>query len=423
MDRFVIQGGRPLAGTVRVGGVKNVILPMMCAAVMADEGETVITDVPDLKDIAVLRKLIVELGGDARYDPAKKEIRIDASGVSRTVAPYELVKQMRASFLLAGALLGRFREFHISLPGGCAIGARPVNFHLRGFARLGAKVEEDGGLLGARAQRLIGSAISLDYPSHTATENLMMAAVLAQGETVIENAACEPEVHDFGNYLGKMGADIAGHGTPTITVRGVKKLRAVTYTPIPDRIVTGTFLCAAAITGGEVTVENTDESMLRIVLEKLSDMGCELDISSPGSIRIHGPERLRAVDIVTAPYPGFSTDLQPQFMALCAVANGVSLIRETVFENRFIHAPELNRMGASIRVTGDEAVAVGVKTLTGAPVMASDLRAGTALVLAGLAARGTTVVDRVYHIDRGYEQFEEKLGALGADITRENDND
>ena len=423
MDRFVIQGGRPLAGTVRVGGVKNVILPMMCAAVMADEGETVITDVPDLKDIAVLRKLIVELGGDARYDPTKKEIRIDASGVSRTVAPYELVKQMRASFLLAGALLGRFREFHISLPGGCAIGARPVNFHLRGFARLGAKVEEDGGLLGARAQRLIGSAISLDYPSHTATENLMMAAVLAQGETVIENAACEPEVHDFGNYLGKMGADIAGHGTPTITVRGVKKLRAVTYTPIPDRIVTGTFLCAAAITGGEVTVENTDESMLRIVLEKLSDMGCELDISSPGSIRIHGPERLRAVDIVTAPYPGFSTDLQPQFMALCAVANGVSLIRETVFENRFIHAPELNRMGASIRVTGDEAVAVGVKTLTGAPVMASDLRAGTALVLAGLAARGTTVVDRVYHIDRGYEQFEEKLGALGADITRENDND
>ena len=423
MDRFVIRGGKSLSGTVRVGGVKNVILPMMCAAVMADEGETVITDVPDLKDIAVLRKLIVELGGDARYDPTKKEIRIDASGVSRTVAPYELVKQMRASFLLAGALLGRFREFHISLPGGCAIGARPVNFHLRGFARLGAKVEEDGGLLGARAQRLIGSAISLDYPSHTATENLMMAAVLAQGETVIENAACEPEVHDFGNYLGKMGADIAGHGTPTITVRGVKKLRAVTYTPIPDRIVTGTFLCAAAITGGEVTVENTDESMLRIVLEKLSDMGCELDISSPGSIRIHGPERLRAVDIVTAPYPGFSTDLQPQFMALCAVANGVSLIRETVFENRFIHAPELNRMGASIRVTGDEAVAVGVKTLTGAPVMASDLRAGTALVLAGLAARGTTVVDRVYHIDRGYEQFEEKLGALGADITRENDND
>ncbi len=423
MDRFIIHGGNPITGTVRVDGVKNVILPMMCAALMTEEGETVIRDAPDLKDIIVLRKLIVEMGGTAEYDREKREIRIDASRMTRTVAPYELVKQMRASFLLAGALLGRFREFHISLPGGCAIGARPVNFHLRGFTRLGAKVFEEAGLLGARAEKLTGNSISLDYPSHTGTENLMMAAALADGETIIENAACEPEVRDFGNFLNAMGADITGHGTSTITIRGVNKLRAVAYTPIPDRIVTGTYLCAAAATGGEIEVTNTDYTTLRITLEKLTDMGCDIDTTKPGIIRLKAPGRLRAVDLTTSPYPGFPTDLQPQFMALCSVAEGVSLILETVFENRFIHAAELNRMGACIRVAGDKAVVVGVPKLAGAPVMASDLRAGVALVIAGLAAQGTTTVDRVYHIDRGYEQFEEKLRNLGADIVRSSDHD
>lgn len=423
MDRFTIQGGRRLEGAVEIEGVKNVILPMMCAALMAETGETVIRNVPDLRDIAVLIKLIRELGGEASYDQTTREVRINAENLTNSIAPYDLVKQMRASFLLAGALLGRFREFRISLPGGCAIGARPVNFHLRGFTRLGAEVTDEAGLMGARADRLTGTTISLDYPSHTGTENLMMAAVRADGVTIIENAACEPEVRDFGEFLNQMGADIEGHGTPTITIRGVTSLSAVDYTPIPDRIVAGTFLCAAAITGGRVTLYHVDPSMLRIVLEKLADMGCGLDLTVPSRITVEGPARLRAVDITTSPYPGFSTDLQPQFMACCAAADGVSLIRETVFENRFIHAAELNRMGAYIKVAGDKAVAVGVEKLTGAPVMASDLRAGAALVLAGLAAEGETTVDRVYHIDRGYEQFECKLQALGADIVRGSDSD
>ncbi|MFC1541309.1 UDP-N-acetylglucosamine 1-carboxyvinyltransferase [Candidatus Latescibacterota bacterium] len=418
MDRFIIEGGKKLKGTVRVAGVKNVILPMMCAALMCETGTTIIKNVPNLKDIIILQKLIKVLGAETTFDIENGIITIDASNVDKTVAPYELVKQMRASFLLAGALLGRFGEFNISLPGGCAIGARPVNFHLEGFKKLNATVFEDKGLLGARTEKLIGTTISLDYPSHTGTENLMMAAVMAEGETIIENAACEPEILDFGNFLNAMGAKIRGHGTPTIIIEGVRNLSAVTYTPIPDRIVAGTFMCAAAITAGEIVIENIEPSHLRIVMEKLEEMGVIFEKFPGGTLLVKGPKRLGAIDITTTPYPGFPTDLQPLIMACLSLANGVSLIRETVFENRFIHAAELNRMGACIREAGEKAVVEGVKNLTGAPVMASDLRAGASLVLAGLAAKGTTTVDRVYHIDRGYERFETILTALGADIKR-----
>lgn len=419
MDKFIIVGEKPLKGKVEIEGVKNVVLPMMCAALMTGDGITELHNVPDLRDIRVMIKLIGELGGTATFDSDKKIMRIDASTIDKTIAPYELVKQMRASFLLAGALLGRFGEFHISLPGGCAIGDRPVNFHLDGFKKLGAVVYEDAGLLGATAKHLSGAIICLDYPSHTGTENLLMAAVLADGLSIIENAACEPEVEDLGNFLNAMGANIKGHGTPTIIIEGVKKLKAVTYNPLPDRIVTGSFMCAAAITGGEIEIQNIYKPGLRIVIQKLTDMGVEFSELPGGNLVVKGPERLAAVDITTIPHPGFPTDLQPLFMACLAVAEGVSLIRETVFENRFIHAAELNRMGACIRVAGDKAVVVGVPLLKGAPVMASDLRAGMALVLAGLSAKGTTVVDRVYHIDRGYERLEVKMKELGADIIRE----
>ena len=423
MDRFIIEGGRPLKGKIAIEGVKNVILPIMCASLMTDNGVTVINNVPYLHDIRVLERLIGELGAVSTYDKSGRNITIDASKVNKTVAPYELVKQMRASFLLSGALLGRFGEFHISLPGGCAIGARPVNFHLGGFKKMGAKVTEKEGLLSATAKKLTGATVCLDYPSHTGTENLMMAAVLAEGRTIIENAACEPEIRDFGDFLNAMGAEISGHGTPTIIIDGVDKLHAVNYTPITDRIVAGTFMCAAAITAGEVELEDVQQDDLRIVMNKLRDMGVLFEHNPGGNIIVKGPDKLAAADITTMPHPGFPTDLQPPFMACLAVADGVSFIRETVFENRFIHAAELNRMGANIRVAGDKAVIVGVTNLAGAPVMASDIRAGAALTLAGLSARGTTIVDRVYHIDRGYENLETKLASLGAEIKRGDTSD
>lgn len=421
MDQFIIEGGKPLRGSVHIEGVKNAVLPMMCAALMAEEGITVLENVPHLHDIKVLQRLIAELGGSTSYDSEDRSLTIDARNAHNGIAPYDLVKQMRASFLLSGALLGRFGEFRISMPGGCAIGARPVNFHLEGFRKMGAAVMESEGLLGARAEHLVGAVICLDYPSHTGTENLMMAAAMADGLSIIENAACEPEIKDFGNFLNAMGARISGHGTPTILIEGVSKLRAVRYRPIADRIVAGTFMCAAALTGGEIELEGIEIADIRMAMEKLRDMGAEFETTERGSIITRGPERLRAVDIITMPHPGFPTDLQPPFMACLAMADGVSLVRETVFENRFIHAAELNRMGACIRVAGEKAVVVGVPRLVGAPVMASDLRAGAALVLAALAARDTTVVDRVYHIDRGYENLEEKLRSLGASIIRRDD--
>ncbi len=423
MDRFIINGGRPLKGTVSVDGVKNVILPMMCASLMGSEGVTTLRNVPYLQDIRVLIRLMRELGAKAEYVESDKSVVIDATNISNTIASYDLVKQMRASFLLSGALLGRCGEFHISMPGGCAIGARPVNFHLQGFKKMGTTVLEKEGLLSAMTKKLHGATICLDYPSHTGTENLMMAAVLAEGETIIENAACEPEIEDFGSFLNAMGAKVSGHGTPTIVIEGVKSLKAVDYTPISDRIVAGTFMVAAAMTAGEIKIENIDIKNVRMAISKLSDMGVVFECPDNKSLIVKGPNRLTAVDITTMPHPGFPTDLQAPFMACLSVAEGVSFIWESVFENRFIHAAELVRMGANIRVVGDKAVVIGVPSLVGAPVMASDLRAGAALVCAGLSAKGTTVIDRVYHIDRGYEQLEVKLAALGADITRGDDRD
>ncbi|MFC1528737.1 UDP-N-acetylglucosamine 1-carboxyvinyltransferase [Candidatus Latescibacterota bacterium] len=423
MDRFIIEGGKSLKGKIAVEGVKNVILPMMCAALMADEGITEIHNVPDLHDIRVLQKLIEELGGELTHDRNSRTITINATTINKTVASYELVKQMRASFLLAGALLGRFGDFHISLPGGCAIGARPVNFHLNGFRKMGVKVVEKEGQIGAQTRKLTGATICLDYPSHTGTENLMMAGVLAQGRTIIENAACEPEIRDFGNFLNAMGAAISGHGTPTISIEGVEKLKAATFTPLPDRIVAGTYMCAAAITSGEVELDGVHEDDLRIVMNKLCDMGVLFSRKPNGNIVVKGPRKLSPIDITTMPHPGFPTDLQPPFMACLCVADGVSVVQETVFENRFIHAAELNRMGANIRVSGDKAIVDGAPGLIGAPVMASDIRAGAALVLAGLAAKGTTTIDRVYHIDRGYEKFETKLASIGACIKRGDNRD
>jgi UDP-N-acetylglucosamine 1-carboxyvinyltransferase len=423
MDRFIIEGGKQLKGKIAVEGVKNVILPMMCAALMAEEGVTEIDNVPDLQDIRVLQKLIEELGGKVTHDRNAGTIKIDAVNINKTVAPYELVKQMRASFLLAGALLGRFGDFRISLPGGCAIGARPVDFHLNGFREMGVNVVEKEGQLSAHTRKLTGATICLDYPSHTGTENLMMAGVLAHGRTIIENAACEPEIRDFGNFLNAMGAGISGHGTPTIIIDGVDMLKAATYTPLPDRIVAGTYMYAAAITSGEIELEGVHKDDLRIVINKLCNMGVIFKYKPNGNIIVKGPRRLSPVDITTMPYPGFPTDLQPPFVACLSVADGASFVQETVFENRFIHAAELNRMGASIRVSGDKAVVDGVPELIGAPVMASDIRAGASLVLAGLAARGTTTVDRVYHIDRGYEKLERKLASLGAQIKRGDSRD
>jgi len=420
MDRFVIEGGRPLKGTVAVEGVKNVILPMMCAALMGAEGVTTLKNVPFLQDLKVLMKLIEELGAKAEYIKSDKSVVIDATKIDKTVAPYELVKQMRASFLLSGALLGRFGEFHISMPGGCAIGARPVNFHLNGFKKMGTKVMDKEGLLSATAEKLHGATICLDYPSHTGTENLMMAAALADGVTIIENAACEPEIEDFGNFLNAMGAKITGNGTPTIVIEGVTSLKGIDYTPISDRIVAGTYMVAAALTSGEVRIDNINITHLRIAISKLSDMGVAFDYPADNSLIVKGPSRMTAVDITTMPHPGFPTDLQAPLMACLSVSDGVSFVWETVFENRFTHAAELIRMGANIRVAGDKAIVVGVPSLVGAPVMASDLRAGAALVLAGLAAKGTTIVDRVYHLDRGYDHMETKLAALGANIRREN---
>lgn len=423
MDRFIIEGGRSLKGKIRIEGVKNAILPMMCAAMMAENGVTVLKDVPLLQDIKVLIKLLAELGAQCSYNADDKSLTIDARTVTKTIAPYELVKQMRASFLLSGALLGRFGEFHISQPGGCAIGARPVNFHLSGFKKLNARVMEQEGLLSAVSTRLTGGTICLDYPSHTGTENLMMAAALAEGVSIIENSACEPEIKDFGDFLNAMGAKISGHGTPTIVIEGVKSLSAVTYTPIPDRVVAGTFMIAAAVTAGEVEIENMNPDHLRIVMDKLTDMGVIFKFKPSGTVVVKGPKRLTAVDITTMPHPGFPTDLQAPLMAALALADGVSFVWETVFENRFIHAAELNRMGANIRVAGDKAFVVGVPNLIGAPVMASDIRAGAALVIAGLAAKGTTILDRVYHLDRGYEKLENKLASLGGIIRRGDDRE
>ncbi|MDW8322575.1 MAG: UDP-N-acetylglucosamine 1-carboxyvinyltransferase [Burkholderiales bacterium] len=418
MDRLVIAGGRRLAGEVAISGAKNAALPLMCAALLTREPLT-LTRVPRLNDVRTLVKLLVQMGVRVHWEDDR--LTLEAAEITHPVAPYELVKTMRASILVLGPLTARLGEARVSLPGGCAIGARPVEQHLKGLSAMGAQVAVDHGYIQARASRLKGARIFTDMVTVTGTENLMMAAVLAEGETVIENAAREPEVVDLAQCLISMGARIHGAGTDVIRIQGVERLHGATHRILPDRIETGTYLAAAAITGGEVRLTDTSAGLLDAVIDKLMDMGCAIETErSPRheAIRLKAPARLKAVSIRTAPYPAFPTDMQAQFMALNAVAEGTAVIRETIFENRFMHAVELARLGADIRIDGNTAVVTGVEKLTGATVMATDLRASASLVLAGLAAEGETTVERIYHLDRGYERLEEKLAALGAEVRR-----
>ncbi len=414
MDKIVIRGGRPLSGEVAVAGSKNAALPILFASLLTPE-PCVLRNLPDVVDVRTALRLLADLG--AQVEREGSAVRISAARVSHLEAPYELVKTMRASFLVLGPLLARFGRARVSQPGGCAIGGRPVNLHTHGMREMGARVELVHGYTEARADRLRGAHIHLDLPSVGATEHLMMVAALADGETIIENAAREPEVVDLAGALCAMGARIAGAGEAVIRIQGVARLHGIEYTVIPDRIEAGTFLMAGAITGGDVTVRGARADHLQAVLVKLREAGAVID-EEMDRIRVRAPRRLRGVDVKTLPYPGFPTDLQAQIMAVAAVSEGTSVISETIFENRFMHVHEFNRLGADITLEGNSAIVRGVPRLSGAPVMATDLRASVSLVLAGLAAQNTTEVLRVYHLDRGYEHIEAKLSRLGADIQR-----
>ena len=416
MDRLWIEGGARLTGEVTISGAKNAALPILCAALLTDE-PLVLHNVPALRDISTLLSLLGRMGVRVERDAAAGSVVLQADGPIEAVAPYDLVKTMRASILVLGPLVARFGEARVSLPGGCAIGARPVDQHIRGLQAMGADVAVEHGDVHARAVRLRGGRLVTDMVTVTGTENLLMAACLADGETVIENAAREPEVVDLANCLTAMGARISGAGSDVIQVRGVSRLHGATHRVLPDRIETGTYLCAAAATGGEVMLRATDAGHLDAVIDKLRDGGCTVR-TGDDFIALTAPGRLRAVDIRTAPHPAFPTDMQAQFMALNCLAEGAAMIRETIFENRFMHAVELQRLGADIRIDGNTALVKGVPRLEGATVMATDLRASASLVVAGLAAEGETVIERIYHLDRGYERLEDKLSALGARVKR-----
>jgi UDP-N-acetylglucosamine 1-carboxyvinyltransferase len=416
LDKLLINGGARLEGEVAISGAKNAALPILAGTLLASDPVT-ISNVPHLRDVTTTITLLQSMGAAVTFDD-KLNVEVDVSRVNERRAPYELVKTMRASILVLGPLLTRFGEADVSLPGGCAIGARPVNLHVKGLQSMGAKVTVENGYIRARAKRLKGAHIVFDTVTVTGTENLMMAAVLAKGETVLENAAREPEVSDLAQFLNSMGARIRGAGSSTIHVDGVSELGGTTYAVLPDRIETGTYLVAAAITRGCVRTRRTDPHCLEAVLIKLKDAGAAIEIGDDWIELDMGGRRPEAVDIRTMPYPAFPTDMQAQFCALNAVARGVGTVTETIFENRFQHVLELQRMGANIRIEGNTAVCSGVDKLTAAPVMATDLRASAGLVLAGLAAEGETLVDRIYHVDRGYERIEEKLRQLGASIRR-----
>ena len=416
MDKLQIQGGARLDGEVKISGAKNAALPILAATLLVDESVTV-GNVPHLQDVTTTNELLGRMGVTVSIDE-RMRVTVDASTINDFVAPYELVKTMRASILVLGPLLARFGRADVSLPGGCAIGARPVNIHVTGLQQLGADIRIENGFIKARATRLKGARLVLETVTVTGTENLMMAATLASGITYIENAAREPEVVDLANFLNVMGARISGAGTDTITIEGVDRLHGGSYEVLPDRIEAGTFLVAGAITGGRVKLRNTRPEHLDAVLAKLREAGAEVNSGDNWvEADMHG-RRPRSVDIRTAPYPAFPTDMQAQFAALNTVADGVSTITETIFENRFMHMLEMRRLGAEIRIEGNTAIIKGVPRLTAAPVMATDLRASASLVLAGLIAEGRTEIERIYHIDRGYECIEEKLNALGADIRR-----
>ena len=416
MDKLLIKGGARLEGRVTISGAKNAALPILAGTLLASKPVTV-RNVPHLKDVTTTISLLQMMGAQVTVDD-QLNVEVDASSIDRREAPYELVKTMRASILVLGPLVARFGEADVSLPGGCAIGARPVNLHVAGLQAMGADVSVENGFIKARTDRLKGAHIVFDTVTVTGTENLLMAAVLAEGETVLENAAREPEITDLAKFLTGMGAKIEGAGSGTITVQGVDTLGGNDHTVLPDRIETGTYLVAAAMTGGRVKIVDTAPDTLEAVLIKLGEAGAEITTGDTWiEIDMHG-RRPRAVDIRTAPHPAFPTDMQAQFCAMNAVAEGTGTITETVFENRFQHVLELQRMGADIQLEGHTAICTGVETLTAAPVMATDLRASASLVLAGLAAAGETLVDRIYHVDRGYERIEEKLRQLGATIRR-----
>ena len=416
MDKLIITGGVPLKGEIRISGAKNAALPILASTLLAD-GVVSVGNIPHLHDITTTMELLGRMGVELVVDE-HMNIEVDASSIREFFAPYELVKTMRASILVLGPLVSRFGEAVVSLPGGCAIGSRPVNLHIRGLTKMGAEVRVENGFIHARSKKLKGAHLVMDLITVTGTENLMMAATLAHGTTVIENAAREPEVVDLANCLISMGAHIEGAGTDTIYIEGVDSLSGTHYDVLPDRIETGTYLAAAAITGGHVRLKDTRPGMLEAVLEKLGEAGAEITLGDNWiELDMHG-ERPHAVDVRTSPYPAFPTDMQAQFTAVNVISEGTGTISETVFENRFMHIHELQRMGADIRLEGNTAVTRGVNQLTAAPVMATDLRASASLVLAGLVADGDTTVDRIYHIDRGYESIEEKLAKLGAKIRR-----
>ncbi|MBW2583042.1 MAG: UDP-N-acetylglucosamine 1-carboxyvinyltransferase [Deltaproteobacteria bacterium] len=414
MDKIIVEGGRTLKGEVRISGAKNAALPILIASLLTD-GINTFSNVPQLQDIHSTALLLENLG--ARVETRAGTVRIDAGGPIQYEAEYDLVRKMRASVLVLGPLVARLGKARVSLPGGCAIGARPINLHLKGLAALGASIELTHGYVEASAPRLKGADIYFDVVTVTGTENLMMAASLAQGTTVLRNAACEPEIVALADTLIKMGADIQGAGTSVVTINGVSSLKAVEATIIPDRIEAGTFLMAAVLTKGNITLFNTEPDHLGALIDKLRLTGAEIDIDG-NSIHIKNSGPINSVDIKTQPYPGFPTDMQAQFMVLMSIANGTSMISETIFENRFIHVSELRRMGADIQVSGNSAIVKGVPHLSAAQVMATDLRASASLILSGLVAEGTTQVNRVYHLDRGYESLEKKFAALGAAIQR-----
>ena len=416
MSKLIINGGIPLQGELRASGAKNAVLPILAATLLADTPMT-IRNVPHLQDVTTTMELLGRMGVDLVVDE-RMNIQVDPRSIHTFQAPYELVRTMRASILVLGPLVARFGQAEVSLPGGCAIGSRPVNLHIKGLEAMGADIKVENGYIRARADRLKGARIVLDLVTVTGTENLLMAAALAQGTTIIENAAREPEVVDLADCLNAMGAQIEGAGTDTITIEGVERLNGTGYQVLPDRIETGTYLLAGAITGGRVKVKDTRPDTLEAVLLKMEEAGAQVN-TGPDWIEVDmAGRRPKAVRIRTAPYPAFPTDMQAQFVALNAVADGVGMITETVFENRFMHVNELQRMRAQIELEGNTAITIGVPHLTGAPVMATDLRASASLILAALVAEGDTILDRIYHIDRGYDCIEEKLSNLGARIRR-----
>ncbi len=417
MQKIVVTGGVPLHGEVRISGAKNAVLPILCATLLAD-GPMDIGNVPYLHDVVTTIKLLRELGADVQHDIDNGHVRVDARSVNSHVAPYELVKTMRASVLVLGPLLARYGAAEVSLPGGCAIGSRPVDQHIKGMQALGADISVEHGFIKAKADRLKGGRVVFDMVSVGATENVLMAAALADGVSVLENAAMEPEIVDLADCLIAMGAKIEGAGTSRITVHGVERLHGGRHDVVADRIETGTFLVAAAMTGGRIVARAARPETLDAVIDKLTEAGAEISVDADSiTLDMHG-KRPKAVNITTAPHPGFPTDMQAQFMALNCIADGVSIISETIFENRFMHVQELQRLGADIRIEGHMAIVRGLPQLSGAPVMATDLRASASLILAGLVADGDTIIDRIYHLDRGYERIEAKLSGLGAKIRR-----